>query len=101
MNIYLLSQTEYRGYDTYDSAVVFADSEDAARMMHPREPDAMWSAHRKCWHTPKRWAGDEGMGLYGEWPDPLYVKVTLLGVANPDANPDPKPGVVCASFNAG
>jgi hypothetical protein len=26
-----------------------------------------------------------------------FVKVTLLGVANPDA----KPGVVCASFNAG
>lgn len=77
MNIYLLSQTVCRGYDTYDSAVVIAESEETARMTHPAE----WG----------EWCGSDC------WPDPQYVEVTLLGVANPDA----KPGVVCASFNAG
>lgn len=36
MNLYLISQSQWTGYDTFDSAVVVAESEDAARDMHPR-----------------------------------------------------------------
>lgn len=35
MNIYLISQTENDGYDTYDSCVVVAENEDMARRITP------------------------------------------------------------------
>lgn len=35
MNIYLLSQTENDGYDTYDSCVVIAENEEEAKTIHP------------------------------------------------------------------
>jgi hypothetical protein len=35
MNIYHISQSVNRGYDTYDSAVVTAESEEDARQMYP------------------------------------------------------------------
>lgn len=74
MNLYLISQDVYTGYDTYDSAVVAADTEEEARLIHP--------------------AGDYDFG----WPsDRSVVNVRLIGIAQPDV----ERGVVCASFNAG
>ncbi len=35
MNIYLLSQSEKHGYDTYNCCVVAAESEEEARKIHP------------------------------------------------------------------
>ena len=35
LKIYKLSQTENRGYDTYDSCVVIAESPEAARQISP------------------------------------------------------------------
>lgn len=35
MNLYLLTQTENDDYDTYDSCIVAADSEDKARLITP------------------------------------------------------------------
>ena len=35
MKLWLISQTENEGYDTYDSAVVAAETENAARLIHP------------------------------------------------------------------
>lgn len=35
MNIYLLSQTENTGYNTYDSCVVIANNEEEAKLIHP------------------------------------------------------------------
>ena len=35
MNIYLIWQNENRGYDTYDSAVVVAEDEESAKLIHP------------------------------------------------------------------
>lgn len=35
MKIWLISQDERQGYDTYDSAVVIAETEEEARMMSP------------------------------------------------------------------
>ena len=47
MNIYLISQTIVEGYDSYDSAVVVAETEDDARSIHPSEfvthvTDGVW-----------------------------------------------------------
>ena len=35
MKMYLISQTLVEGYDTYDSAVVSAESPEDARTIHP------------------------------------------------------------------
>ena len=35
MNIYKISQSENNGYDTFDSAIVAAESEEKARDMNP------------------------------------------------------------------
>ena len=37
MNIYLITAKNHGGYDTYDSAVVVAESEDAARVTSPSD----------------------------------------------------------------
>lgn len=79
-NLYRVSQDVRRGYDTYDSMVVCAVDEDAARMTLPSEYE--------------KWNDD----AYGAWAArPEQVKVTLIGVAD-EKTPL---GVVLASFNAG
>lgn len=81
MNIYLISQTENNGYDTYDSAVVIAPDEATARNMDPQgEGQIDWADTQFSWAS-----------------HPSAVKVELIGTALPDAQPT----VVCASFNAG
>ena len=79
MNLYLISQKTNRGYDTYDSAVVAAESMLDAVMMHPdgEEKDSKWFC--------LTWCGPED------------VDIKLIGVASAGA----RKGVVCASFNAG
>ncbi len=80
MNIYLLTQNEVGGWDTYDSVVVSAESEEEARLMHPSGDDKRWS---------KGWL---------EWvtlDDIDKIDVKLIGASNVDK------GVILASFNAG
>ena len=83
MNLYLISQDDNTGYDTFDSAVVIAENEEAARQIHPR------GAGPNEWTEPYNdvWAKK-----------PANVKVVLLGTwkGGPFSNP-----VVCSSFNAG
>ena len=86
MKLWLISQTVNGGYDTYDSAVVAAETEDAARLTHPDGG------------MPVNWYVDKP----GEFPDrrwtlPRLVRVEYLGEAR-EGHPA---GVVCASFNAG
>lgn len=83
MNLYLLSQTKVRGYDTFDSAVVAAESEEQAREIHPK--GEMWS--------PYTW---DGWDTYS-WPNPKDVVVEFIGTAK-EGTPV---GVICRSFNAG
>jgi hypothetical protein len=79
MKLYLISQNDERGYDTYDSAVVAAASEEIARKTHPG-------------------GGDEFNSWDSSWTnDPNKVKVEYLG----EAKAGTKEGVICASFNAG
>lgn len=90
MNIYKISQYVNSGYDTYDSAVVYAESEDEARKLHPSGSQIQGFNPPKVW-----WEADY---TYGSWADKLdQVEVQLLGQALSDATP----GVICASFNAG
>lgn len=81
MKLYLILQTENNYYDTYDSAVVAAESEDIARKIDPsgngltlwNEPDSAWCKTQEA------------------------VKVNYLG----EAKEGTEVGVICASFNAG
>jgi hypothetical protein len=83
MKLFLISQDKNNDYDTYDSAVVAAETEDAARMTHPDgygDPD---------------WPKGEWKVRY--WAPPDDVAVKYLGIAAEGT----EPGVICASFNAG
>ena len=78
MNLYRISQNKNCGYDTYDSAVVAALSEEEARSIHP-EGNEFWE------------------GKNYTWCDPSHVKVELIGTTDKfEAGT-----VVIASFNAG
>jgi hypothetical protein len=77
MKLYRISQTSNRGYDTYDSAIVCAKSEDEARHTHP---GAGWGELSATWCN-----------------SPDQVTVELIGTAAPGT----RQGVVLASFNAG
>lgn len=80
MNIYLIEQNQNDDYDTYDSAIVTAETEDKAKITHPDgRPD---------------WDGKETN--YSDWCDSKYVTVTLVGKSDVKTS-----GVLLASFNAG
>lgn len=81
MNLYFISQKENGDYDTYDSAVVCAPSENVARNMSP------WDGKKIDWAT----------GRHTWCSSPEAVTVKLLGPANETV----EAGIVCASFNAG
>lgn len=81
MKLYLLSQDRVCGWDTYDSVVVAAKSEDDAREIHPYGDDL-----NGC----PKWRED--------WPryeERECINVEYLGET------ERARGVVCASFNAG
>ncbi len=81
MKLWIISQTENNDYDTYDSAVVAAETENAARQINP---DAMTEGN---WGRP-----------YRSWCSaPELVTVELLG----DAVPGTAAGIILASYNAG
>jgi hypothetical protein len=81
MKIYILSQNQYSSYDTYDSCVVCAESEEDAKTIHPEDCDINIKDH---WmHV---------------WADSVEnVRCEEIGIANDKQ----KRGVICASFNAG
>ena len=87
MKLWLLSQNENNGYDTYDSCVVAAETESDAVRIHPYS----------------RWL-QEGDGLLWEdefptWAKtPQTVKAKYIGEA---AEGITAGEVICASFNAG
>ena len=105
MNLYRIWQGQNCSYDTYDSAVVAAESEDGARLIHPSSLESdnpyMWSPETQKWQFSyvatydgqTRVASDSG-----QWANsPQGVKVELIGVAVDGT----EEGVICASFNAG
>lgn len=92
MNIYFLTQTQNRGYDTFDSCVVMAPDEDSARKMHPRG-DRRWNGQNWEVDGYPGWGDEAGWAHY-----PEAVTVEFIGVTFTDGV---TPRVVCSSFNAG
>jgi hypothetical protein len=79
MKLWIISQSVNRGYDTYDSAVVAAETEEEARNILPCGDN---------WNEARR---------FGGWAsNPSEVTVEYLGVTDQDIS-----GVVLSSFNAG
>ncbi len=96
--LYLISQEDNADYDTYDSAVVCAESEEAAKRIHPKHNDGT------------RWDDEEEEFFsiicgerraerhYGTWT--LHIRnisVEEIGVANNNI----EEGIVISSFKAG
>lgn len=81
MKLYLISQTDVTGWDTYNSAVVSAVDENDAKKICPGGKDDIPHAEAHAWDS---WTND-------------LNKVTAEYLGETD-----KPrGVICASFNAG
>lgn len=108
MNLYLISQTQNQTYDTYDSAVVAAESEQHARAIHPSGRDKIRANMKKdvweeytCDYSNPRNANQAWRPLShccdGWTSQPSRVSVTLIGTAVDGTSA----GVICASFNAG
>lgn len=82
MKLYLLSQTENNDYDTFDSCVVCAESEEDAKSIMPN--------HGKG----QPFNSEE----YNGWASSIEnVRCVEIGTANEDQ----ERGVIVASFNAG
>ena len=92
MKLWRISQNKNNDYDTYDSAVVVANSEEEAKTIHPSLA------------VPKRWingkwhyaTGSEIGFTCEDWANPNHNTAEELGLAL-----DPTPRVICSSFNAG
>ena len=80
MNIYKISQTGNDDYDTYDSAIVAAESTTIAKFIHPAG-DVSW---------------DGKEGLYSSWCNVSEVEVEFIGQTKISNR-----CVILASFNAG
>lgn len=102
MNLYLLTQDTVRGYDTYDSCVVCAESEEEAQKIVPNtfhfeDQDTLryQYMHGVLWDNYDEEPADE---YVAGWPSHQSdVKVKLIGIADPSV----EKGVVIASYNAG
>ena len=79
MKLWLVYQDENNGYDTYDSMVVAAESEDDARKTLPGTYEE-WGREYSAWAS-----------------SPDKVSVKLIG----EAAPGIEAGPICTSFNAG
>lgn len=82
MKLWLISQTANNNYDTYDSAVVAAETEELARLTYPNE------------YQPDTWPKE---GSYPSWVDAEKVSVKWIG----EAAARTEAGVILASFNSG
>lgn len=89
MKLWKISQEVNTDYDTFDSAIVAAETEEAARNTHPSE------------YVPENWPTGPfdtlGYDTLSSWAIPAKVKVKYIG----EAAPDIPAGVVLSSFNAG
>jgi len=103
-HLFLISQSECTGYDSYDSAVVVAENEEEAARIHPngsvRWMDGKWM-RRLFGHARER-SGTEWVEAFEQYDwasDPKAVDVQPIGVLVSD---EYKLGdVICSSFNAG
>lgn len=96
MKLWLISQSVNNNWDTYDSAVVAAETEEEARITYPDNngiSDRFWGG--------SKWLYKCGDGRFIStshscWTTPDNVRVQFLADGY-----NGEPGTVCASFNAG
>lgn len=81
MELYKISQNKNTGWDTYSDAIVCAESEQEAQMIHP--------SGNKGWDGVER--------EYGTWTDAKNVMVEHIGTVKDGM----VKGVICSSFHAG
>jgi len=96
MNLYLISQDLNNNYDTYDSAVVAAKSEDDARKIHPTGfvthiKDGLWMGTRGG----EEYETQNDGYCWVKFSEIDQIKVEYLGKTSKER------GVILASFNAG
>jgi len=84
MNIYKISHRDDLNHEVYLEAIVIAESEDEARLMHPND-NAIWDGNKWESHQ-ESWATDPN----DSWCTPNEVKVKLIET-------DTK-GVILSSF---
>lgn len=101
MNLYLLEQREFRGYDTYSAVMVRAESPEAAKQLHPNGTCTWdgrgWARPRDFADQPPTYAGGWASSPHGWASCPDNVTVTLLGAALPGL----PPAVILANFTNG
>lgn len=89
MKLYLISQNENSGYDTYDSAVVAAPDEEMARNISPLRGE---------WEGKNLFMDWNEANIFSEWATrPENVNVKYIG----EAIEGTKIGVILSSYNAG
>lgn len=92
MNLYLLSQDENKGWDTYDCAIVAAESEEEARKICPSGRYEWRDGWCYDYLPTRRYCPRD------DWANDIAnISVKLIGVADPTVTR----GVILASFNAG
>lgn len=87
MKLWSVVRNDRGGYDTFDSMVVAAETEQQARETHPYG-HYHWNG--------RRWV-DGDHDERRTWTDPDCTTATEIGTAIPNT----PAGVICASFNAG
>lgn len=93
MNLYHLTQNKVDDYDTYSDAVVAAQDECRAKLIHPSSFVSWDEAEWKYKAGPLISPRSHGTS---EWPEPEHVEARLIGVAVEGT----VEGVICASFHA-
>ena len=97
MNIYHIKRTDKGSWDTYSDAVVVAETENAARLIHPHGVEYIWrkdiDGDYKCVDPTEEW--DD---VSREWVLPNSVAVTFIGEAHESFT---EACIICASYHAG
>jgi hypothetical protein len=103
MKLWLISQTDNNGYDTYSDAVVASETREEARLIIPCDDDTRITYCRAgCLYQVESWfdGSDDTLELwtYRKWAFNLEdVDVKLIG----EALEHTEPGIVLASYHAG
>jgi len=99
MNLYLITQSQNEGYDTYDSAVVAAKSPEDAKNIHP----SFYVTHIAGGKWMGTYAGGPSIGKEYEMNCSDWVKFSDIDCVNVEFLGKTKKdrGVILASFNAG
>lgn len=92
MKLWVVSRTDFIGYDDYDSMVVAAETEEEARYTHPSD-NRFWSEGLQGWVS--RWCPNT-LDNYHSWAEAKTLTVEYLGTTDRKTS-----GIILASFNAG